>query len=395
MAGDWCTTPLDLLAAISMKLETIQDFIYFSLVCRWWNHAASSIKNNWRATPTPWLLLAENNKQNPNCLRKIFNLMNNKCYQLPLPETFETRCSGSAYGWVAMIDRHLNVKLFNPVSKAHIPFPSFENISDLMSYDPECFDSRDEYSTWCLQGFVTKIIVLRASQSCHHEFVIVAICVSGCVAVARPGDPSWTLILTDKADYEMVDVVAMDDHVFALFRDGRLVYWNAEEFFNMEFMKQIDYSPRQPHILGKELNYAFNKEYLVQSGGELIMVIRYKEEVGDGVAYDLDIVYRTYFFFEVFKLNPTNKLWEEIEELCGLTLLVGCNSSMCVSSGKYLQESCIYFTDDENTFWHKPKEFGGHDMGVFDMKTGEIDEFYEGDDMRSLISPPTWFIPQL
>ncbi|XP_074287126.1 F-box protein SKIP23-like [Silene latifolia] len=396
MAGDWSTMPLDLLGTISMKLETCEDFIYFSLVCRWWNRVASSIKNSWRATPTPWLLLAENNKNNPNCFRKIFNLKNKKCYELTLPETFETRCFGSAYGWVVMIDRRLNVKLFNPISKAHIPFPSLENnIPNLGGYDPE-FHKREDYITWCMRCLVEKIVVLKASQSCSHEFVIVAFCAARCIAVARPRDQSWTLILADEGDYEMVDVVVMDDRVFVLYQDGRLVYWNAEEFFNLEFVKQIDYSPRQPHIFGEDLGYTFNKEYLVQSGSELIMVIRYKEEVVDdtGIDFDYDIVYETYRF-EVFKLNPTNKLWEKIQELPGLTLLVGCNSSMLVSSGKFLQENSIYFTDDESGFWCIPKEFGGHDMGVFDIKNSEISRFYEGDDTRSIFCPPTLFSPQL
>ncbi|XP_074289410.1 F-box protein SKIP23-like [Silene latifolia] len=236
------------------------------------------------------------------------------------------------------------------------------------------------------------MVVLKASQSCRHDFVIVAFCSSGCLAVARPGDQSWTSILTDD---KAVDVAVMDDRVFALYHNGRLVSWNAKEFFNLEFVKQIDYSPSQPHILGEELSYMFNKVYLVESGGELIMVIRFKEEVGDdeGQEYDLDIVYQTHCF-EVYKLNPTKKLWEEIEELSGVAFLLGCNSSMSISSGKCLQESCIYFTDDENVFWHLPKEFGGHDMGVFDINKGEIREFYEGDDTRSLICPPTLFIPQ-
>ncbi|KAH9605035.1 hypothetical protein KSS87_006990 [Heliosperma pusillum] len=393
MAGDWSTMPLDLLVDISMKLETCEDFIYFSLVCRWWNRVASSIKNEWKGNPTPWLLLAENKNENPECHRKIFNLKNNKCYKFTLPDIFESRCSGSAYGWLAMIDRSLNVKLFNPISKAHIPFPSLENFPDIVGYNPELHETEDKYINLILTRVVEKMVVLKASQSCRHEFVIVTFTTFG-IAVARPGDQSWTSILTREQKYSMVDVVVMEDHVFALYRDGKLVYWNAEEFFNLEFVNQIDYSPSQRGILGKGLRYTFNKVYLVQSGIELIMVIRFTEELLDeaGENLDDDIGYETYGF-EVYKLDPIHKLWKEIKELYDVTLLVGCNSSMSVS-GNYLQESAIYFTDDETEFWELPKELGGHDMGVYDMKTGEISIFYEGDDMRSSTCTPTLFIPQ-
>ncbi|XP_074289489.1 F-box protein At1g10110-like [Silene latifolia] len=194
MAADWSAMTVDVLGVIALKLEAIEDFIYFSVVCRSWNSVATLIKNEWRAVPTPWLLLAENNTENPNCLRKVFNLENKKCYEMSLPETFGARCWGSAYGWVAMVDRNLDIQLFNPISKARIQFPSLETIPGLKLYDENIDKTKDDYIDRCLNVFLTNLVVLKVSQGVRHELDIVAFYSKKRVALARPGDQSWTSI---------------------------------------------------------------------------------------------------------------------------------------------------------------------------------------------------------
>ncbi|XP_074289492.1 F-box protein At2g05970-like [Silene latifolia] len=169
---DWSALPMDLLTTVAFKLEFFEDFICFSAVCRSWNHASSTIKHQWRATSVvPWLLLAENNKDNPDCVCKIFNLNNNKCYNLNLPETFEARCWGSPYGWIAMVGHDFNVQLFNPITKAGISFPRLSNLPHLPENDENWREDKKDYFRWCIQIFLTKLIVLKVSKSGNHEFV--------------------------------------------------------------------------------------------------------------------------------------------------------------------------------------------------------------------------------
>ncbi|XP_074289810.1 F-box protein SKIP23-like [Silene latifolia] len=391
MASDFSMLPLDLLGVIALKLETFEDFFKFSAVCRSWNRASSSVKHQWTATPVvPWLLLAENNQDNPDCVRKIYNLSNNKCYNLNLPETFGARCWGSPYGWIAMIDRNYDVILFNPITKAQIPFPCLKSVDD----GGVKSKSDGSYQHWFLRCFADRLIVLKVPQNQHYEFVVLVVHVYyRSLSFARQGDQSWTPVLV-KSEDQMLDVVGMGDKLFAIYRDGSIVSWNFKEFNALELIKPADYSP-----CGHEFLVEFNRggcdhTYLVRSGSDLLTVLRYMDQYDH--KEDDTISFRT-VDFEVYRFKSKDKSWEEINDLGEVALVVGGNSSMCVSVAhvKGLQLNCIYFTDDECSFWKSVKEPGGHDTGLFDLKTGNIQRFYEGDDMNSSFAPPTLFIPQL
>ncbi|XP_074289474.1 F-box/kelch-repeat protein At1g57790-like [Silene latifolia] len=390
MASDFSMLPLDLLGVIALKIENFEDYIKFSVVCRSWNSASSSVKHQWTAKPiVPWLLLAENNQDNPDCVRKIYNLSNNKCYNLNLPETFGARCWGSSYGWVAMIDRNLDVKLFNPITKAQIPLPSLK--PPRTYFNPR---SGESYQNWFLDSSADKVIVLKVPQNDHYEFVVMLVrqhCHS--VAIARHGDQLWTPVSV-KSKGRMLDVVEIDDNILALYNDGSIVCLNVKEFNALEPLKPVDYSP-----CGHELFVKFNRghvyhTYLVRSGSDLLAVLRYREQVGN--EKDDDDIFCQTIDFEVYRFRTVDKSWEEIDDLGEVALVVGRNSSMCFSVGHTngLQRNCIYFTDDYHLFWGSVREPGGHDTGVFDFESGDIWPFYEGDDIHSIFSPPTLFIPQ-
>ncbi|KAK9741309.1 hypothetical protein RND81_03G096800 [Saponaria officinalis] len=383
MAPEWSLLPLDLLAIIALKSETFEDFYYFSAVCRSWNHAWSSIKHQWRATPVPWLLLAENTNDNPNHLRNIFNLGNNKCYQFNLPETFGTRCWGSPYGWLVMASRDFSIRLYNPITKAHICFPSLETFPN----PPEYFDTgKQDYPHWCLTRFLSKLILLKVSQIGHDhedgEFVIMALYnEKECLAFSRLGDQSWTSIYVDKIANMVVDVAVVGDRVFAMYEDGAVRYWNITEFQNLELGKPMDYTLSGLNILNNS-ERAISNLYLLQSiNSNLLVVLRYKDDLfvsDDEYFIFQDKVYET-DGFRVYQINPIDKSWDEIVDLREAALFVGNNSSMALSTvqAKCLQGNCIYFTDDENECWTAPKEFGGHDMGVYDIKCNKLWRFYD------------------
>ncbi|XP_074289371.1 F-box protein At2g17036-like [Silene latifolia] len=399
MAVDWSTLPDDLVGEIAIKLESCDDFIYFSTVCRSWNRASSLIKNLWTATPVPWLLLAQNTEINHKCPRNIFKLNNNKRYSLNLPEMYGARCWGSPYGWVAMVKHDLSVQLFNPITKANISFPSLQTIPSLPIYEPPdnevpWFD----YNEWLLAAFLQKVIVLKVSQAGgHHEFVIMLLSVfmKGPI-FAKHGDQSWTTILIKEPKVSVFDVVVMDDLVFALYGyEGAIAYWSVTEFYGLGVVKPMVY------LTGKYRIFASaNSAYLVQSGSDLLLVIRFKlgqMDLDDIYYDDYEIAHRT-IDFKIYKLNPNDKNWESVEDLGDVALFVGENSSMAVSSAhaKGLQRSCIYFTDDESEVWLYPSErtlLAGHDMSVFDIKTNMTELFYEDNDTRSSVCSPTWFVP--
>ncbi|KAK9697889.1 hypothetical protein RND81_08G067500 [Saponaria officinalis] len=173
MAIDWSSLSLDLICIIALKLETFEDFIYFSVVCRSWNHASFLIKHQWRASSVvPWLLLTENTNEDHKSVREIFNLENNKCYKFNLSEVAETRCWGSVHGWVVMVDRDLNVQLFNPITKALICFLCAMPLCPYADNEEHQFHDYEDYIGWFLSFCLQKFIVITISPV---EFVIVVL----------------------------------------------------------------------------------------------------------------------------------------------------------------------------------------------------------------------------
>ncbi|KAK9741942.1 hypothetical protein RND81_03G138800 [Saponaria officinalis] len=171
--ADWSSLPLDLICDIALKLETLEDFIYFSVVGR--------------VTPmVPWLLLAENTHEDQKSIRDIFNLGNNKCYKFNLPDVLmvEARCWGSVHGLVVMVDRHLDVQLFNPITKARIHFPSVIPLCPYEDNKIHYVYGYEDYVGWMLSFFLQKFIVLKISPD---EFVIVLVYNWQALAFARHG----------------------------------------------------------------------------------------------------------------------------------------------------------------------------------------------------------------
>ncbi|KAK9741880.1 hypothetical protein RND81_03G135100 [Saponaria officinalis] len=406
MAVDWSSLPVDLVCTIALNLKTFEDFIYFSAVCRSWNHASSLIKHQWRATPVvPWLLLAQNTNEDQKSIRDIFNLKNNKCYKFNFPEMVEARCWGSVDGWVAMVDHHLDVQLFNPITKARIRFPSVIPLCLYEDNEIHYFYGYEVYVGWMLSFFLQKFIVLKISPD---EFLIVLLYDWQGLAFVRYGDPSWTNVVTpnsvgDRIDNidatkAIVDVASVNDDVFALYNTGTIVYWNVKEFGGCGLLKLVNYfPPSQPLIFFDKLMLGMYRKYLVKSGNQLLVVLQSKEEVlnAEQDDYDYDFFYRT-TGFQVYKLNFTDRKWEEIQDFGDVALIVGNNSSMCVpiASSKSMHRSCIYFTDDEYNMSGSLEEKSGHDIGAYDIKCRQIWKFYEGGNTRSLRCPPTCFIPQ-
>ncbi|KAK9670063.1 hypothetical protein RND81_13G174400 [Saponaria officinalis] len=418
MAGIWSLLPLDIIGDIALKLETFEDFIRFSAVCRSWNQASSLIKHQWSAkSPLPWLLLPENTHDNPNCVRKCFNISNNKCYQLNLPQTFGKRCWGSACGWVGMVDRDHNVELFNPITKAQITFPSLKatykcakrKLGRINQVKVEDVELKGDYTNWFMRTFLNKLIVIKVSQGDHYEFVIMLLYNENKrLAFARHGDQTWTSIIVKKKG-KIVDAVVRADQLFALYGDGSLVYWNVSKFCGCDIVVPIDYCP--PADFDIDIEEFLTSMYLVQFDRDLFIVLRFKEEIGgdylgsdsessyhgDEGGFDYlpvsDWSYNTQGFI-VFIFDHISKSWEEIEDLDNLIAFVGENYStgVLLALDKCLKRNCIYFTDDAAEFWTVKSNCGGLDMGIYDNKSGQKWQLYDGDMCASLY-PSIWFIP--
>ncbi|KAK9705975.1 hypothetical protein RND81_07G096600 [Saponaria officinalis] len=211
-----------------------------------------------------------------------------------------------------------------------------------------------------------------------------------CRFLERHSDQSWTPVLIRKYRV-LIDLVTGDNYVYGMYDDGEIVRWNAREFLGREPIIPVQFSSHRLEIEISGVVTRRPSRYLIQSGSDFLMVIRDREVAikSNYYSFNYNIVYQTNIF-KIYKLDPKDKIWEETKDVGSVALFVGCNYSMSVSVSEFkcLRPNCIYFTDDEDNFWDKMTDFGGHDMGVYDIKSGEICRFYEGDDTRSSFCPP-------
>lgn len=165
----------------------------------------------------------------------------------------------------------------------------------------------------------------------------------------------------------------------------------------LEFLQQFWTNVRDQYIYNI---------YLVNSGQDLLMVLRFLElevlvpEFDYDSDQDNSIGNYNTVLLRVFKFHFSANRWEELEDLEDVSLFVGNNTTMSVSiAHSDCQPNCIYFTDDNISFYTwTPDKLGGHDMGIFQIK----DKVFKPFDVqinngltRSSYCCPLWFSPAL
>ncbi|KAF5198529.1 hypothetical protein FRX31_011888 [Thalictrum thalictroides] len=140
--------------------------------------------------------------------------------------------------------------------------------------------------------------------------------------------------------------------------------------------------------------------YLVECWGQLLLVVKSVLDFGydpDDEKIEMKLpAYKTQKF-DVYKLDFSNRKWEQVNSLGEYCLFLGFSTSVSVpvtNNSGTLKKNCIYFTDD---FLYGYRGFGipgGSDMGVFDMEDKSIQPHYRGES-TCYYSPPIWLIPTL
>ncbi|XP_021767675.1 F-box protein SKIP23-like [Chenopodium quinoa] len=370
--ADWSTLPSDLLIAIALKFDSINELIYFSAVCRSWNDVFTVFK---RDSATPWLLQADPSPKHDHkldvCSRrsKIFEINKVKGLELNIPQANRRQCFGSEYGWIVMIGFDDNqVSLFNPITKAQLTLPCLASLPVLrnssMRYE---IMERGKLDIWePIEFRILKAIVLKIDD---NDFVVMLIyhhnlesspytSKNNSLALSRPVNRTWrwTKVITsgEKFPY-VIDVVYWNGIVLILHVNGLITCCETSAI--------VDFSPSSP---------VYAKPYH-------------------------SIVFPTFKQGRVYKLDRSgnDKCWTVVEDLGDYMVFVGNNSAMSVHKSKSpnYQHDAIYFTDDIKFFWEdlKPR---WQDIGMFDMKSREFKRFSENNDKIRTTFRPLWFIPK-
>ena len=404
----WSELGFDPLECILRKLPFL-DVLRFKRVCRSWFSVAENYVSSPCYSPcfqTPWLLLPsdkedweedyDGEEERGLC---FFNLDEKKEYRdvCVCEEVYEGRCVGSSHSWLVLLDKTANLSVFNPFSGARIQVGSLIE-EDLDFTDVDAYNLKEEP-----QVFVPKAVVMSESKKNKNMDGVVLIYGSRKkLAFCRYRDDRF--IELDGAHQPYHDIICYDHMVCALSQTGSVEVWDFSREFPTKVMDMTPSFPLKTAEFQRSFGDLYSSQfYLVESCGQLLFVVRLIGDFvdGDGKPVEEEDLfndeniqpYKT-LLFHVYRLDPHEKKWVEMESLGDQIVFVGGNHSMSlrVEDCPGCIKDSIYFTD---SYWERMNEdysYGGHDIGYYNLRDGSVNPFY---DIRlwKMKPVPFWIVP--
>uniref|UniRef100_A0A0E0P580 KIB1-4 beta-propeller domain-containing protein n=1 Tax=Oryza rufipogon TaxID=4529 RepID=A0A0E0P580_ORYRU len=262
-------------------------------------------------------------------------------------------------GWIVTADKRGWMRLANPVTGEHGDLPAITTIPFINATSPgghhfimdmEPFVHiryRGELESWMYPyDTVTHIAADDMWLSFYRKVVL--------SASPRPGDYAAMLLLDDY----------FGTPAFATAEDGR---WRV--------VPSVDGVEDAIHHEGKFLSVTYT---------------------GIVEAWERDIVSGEFTSNVVF--DEMTQRWEAAEDIGELAILVGVNSSLCVSTAKHpeINAGCVYYTDDDmwvasmrRDFWCSNRK---PNVGAYSLKDGKAMNI-PGLGEHLSWPPPAWFTP--
>ncbi|XP_060212960.1 F-box protein At2g26160-like [Lycium barbarum] len=398
---DWSELQHDLLVLIRRRINLIEDFLNFGIVCKSWHSVPTKNNFNSDLPRIPWLMLAEE-EEDKDC-RKFFSLYNGMILNKRIPKATGKRCMESM-GWLITVGKDEGeISLLHPFSGVQIQLPHQNTTEDY-----------DEHETGFPFTFIGKA-VLSASPSHTSDFVLMV--VEGnlrFLSFWRPADSRWTRISWVAADHSpFVDVVYFNGHFYAVNYRCQVVVCDVagpEPTKKSHIVAQLPFDPLE--VIGNL--------YILESLGSLFVVVRddvyikpvkddcdtrmrfpltYVPWEGASVLQDGEkLIYGTTAFrvFQVDIAVDGKVKVTQTKELGDRAFFLGANSSLSIQASQFpgIKPNHIYFTDDFFESYLIFAEGGGLDMGVCNLADGSIQLHYEAVSL-SPVCPPTWVTPTL
>lgn len=194
-------------------------------------------------------------------------------------------------------------------------------------------------------------------------------------ALSRRGHGEWAIV-NNPNNFKFKDVVHFKDQIFGLCDNGMLVHFVLDAPGSAE----VQVIASKPHDVKKP-----QKLYLMESSENLFVVFRYTHR------FPLKMRHKTVCFL-VYKFKINERAWEEVSDLEDHIIFVGDGNSWCIPTrNSNFRSNKIYFNDDN---WedqtHPGVAYGGCDVGVFDMATGDIQQLPFCKDNPLYYSRPIW-----
>ncbi|PIA46530.1 hypothetical protein AQUCO_01500225v1 [Aquilegia coerulea] len=415
MYFSWSQLPNDIWLLISKKLDVEIDRCSFRLVSK-------SFRSYLPPLPQPpWLLLSEKHQQplletsesDEEGEVNVVNEENHKPspppplrglvgigggggggehvgdYEIDFPEAHQMRCIGSTGNWLITVDKFDGIYLLNLFSRVQIDLPSQSTFK--YNFLPDEDVTPEQHRDLLLKKVIMSSTP-SSSTSTNKDCIVMAIHhYLHKLAIARPGDTSWTTVDTPYHHFE--DIIFYKEQFYGVNIYGMVMVCDITHLHTPKATVVTE------NWLKQDKHDYYRKKYLLEWLGELLLVIKVVSRLCDRDDRQEYIEKRQPLYktekFEVYKLDFTTKRWEEVNSLGDYCLFVGFNSSVSVSAVNYLgslKKNCIYFTDDFTFGYRATRTPGGHDMGVFDMEDKSIRPYYKGVS-TCYYSPPIWIIP--
>lgn len=364
---DWSDLQPELLQTVATNLPTLADYIRFRTVCHNWRRAAP-ISPTYLPREFPWLMLPLIRSSNR---RRFFNPLNSDLHRLTLPEASNSRRrAGSSFGWLVLIDESPSIFLINPLTRDRITLPplsSFPNVTNFDFYsigrEYTVRSPGNDFSFYSLKEmrdtFIKKVIISHSPYADPNFYAIAILNRHETVGYCKNGYNSWRII--DEAQSYSEDVIYFNGAFYAVDKFGSIAICD----FNNGDLPVVKYIHVEQQIDG-------DIKYLVDAMGDLLLVSRYLD-------FEIDIQYYVEVCktvrFSVFRFDWNAQKWESLASLDDKVLLLGENSSLALMASDYMgcRGNRIYFTDDYSGS-NSDSIAGDHDVGVYNLLDGSIDE---------------------
>ncbi|KAK3034350.1 hypothetical protein RJ639_032248 [Escallonia herrerae] len=313
-------------------------------------------------------------------------------------ELHKSLCVGSSQGWLLLLDEEANPKLFNPFLGSRVQLPPKETFSHIVSASKKDESDDSQFLVTYKYGnsLVTGLMTVKELQRClvskaalFTDGVIVIDGLESKLSFFKNGDDTWTELDHGGKHKPYSDIVCHDNKLLALSKSSTIEIWDFNgSNYPRKLVNIIQASfPGSAFQTWKTSRGLYSSRfYLVESAGDVLLAARF---VGEFVRHDgvpvceadlltdedtqpLICPYKT-LWFQVYKLNIDENRWEEVADLGSRSLFLGGNQSVSLSAEEFSCEAnSIYFTDD---YWERMNEdylYGGHDLGMFSLKSRSI-----------------------
>ncbi|XP_059626868.1 uncharacterized protein At1g65760-like [Cornus florida] len=394
------------IAELILQMLDIVDYHRFSAVCKTWRSiaVAAKQKQHFSLQQLPWLMLSSNNSSEDDD-HGFFSPAHGKILKLKLPKVRGCRCCGSSWGWLIMANDIGDNFLLNPLSRLNIQLPSQTTLSRFCSpiHDLERWFQGASYIRKAMLLTPPSISSTASTTSCNgvdyvaSNCIVVAIYEVRNLGFCRPGDHAWTRFSTGNVEFHFQDMILFKDQLYAVTDDYNLVLIELDPHPKGT---KVDMPCPESHDRMLKLQADVELIYLVESCGELLMVVRhcnFPRRNGNVRLRTFNPYITT--TFKVFKLRSRGWWrWIEVDSLGDQMLFVGTNGGISLSASLFsgFRGNCIYFTDDN--YWSVLLTYDGPgaacDLGMFNLDDGSIKSFLPTDS-HSSVSPPVWYMPSL